>query len=383
RAAKEAGMRYVVFTTKHHDGFCMFDSKETDYKITDAACPFSADPRADVTKEIFTAFREQGLWVGAYFSKPDWHSEYYWNPYFPPLDRNVNYDPHEYPDKWEKFVQFTHNQIMELMTNYGQVDILWLDGGWVAAKPAEQVVNSYLGQMRGIGSGFLKSRTVNQDIRMGELVAKAREKQPQLIVVDRAVPGVHQNYLTPENSVPEKMLPYPWESCIIMGGGWSYVPNAHYKSARELVHLLVDIVSKGGNLLLNIGPGPDGTWHDEAYDRLEKIGDWMEINQQAIYNSRPLAPYKEGRVCLTAQEDGTVYAIYLADENERAMPSKIWLSSLAPAAEATLTLLGHDGALKWERVGNGFVVSIPPSAQNKPPCQYAWTIKISKLKGAE
>ncbi|MBN1479995.1 alpha-L-fucosidase [candidate division KSB1 bacterium] len=379
QAARDAGMKYVVFTTKHHDGFCMFDSKETDYKVTGAGCPFSTHLRANITKAIFEAFRNEGLWAGAYFSKPDWHCEYYWDPYFPPLDRNVNYDPHDYPEKWEKFVQFTHNQIMELMTDYGQIDILWLDGGWVAKKPKDIIQNSYQSKVQNSESGFLKSKTVNQDIRMDELVQKAREKQPHLIVVDRAVPGVFQNYLTPENRVPDKMLPYPWESCIIMGGGWSYTRDAQYKSARELVHMLVDIVAKGGNLLLNIGPGPDGTWHDDAYDRLAKIGDWLEINHPAIYGSKPIAPYKEGTVCLTTQDDGGVYAVYLADENEPAMPTKISLASISPADNATLTLLGHDGELKWERLGNGFAVAIPPSVGNNPPCQYAWTIRISEL----
>ena len=123
KAAKEAGMKYVVFTTKHHDGFSMFDSKYTDYKITDPKTPFSSNPRANVTKEIFKAFRNEGMWTGAYFSKPDWHSPYYWDPYFPPLDRNVNYDPELYPNKWNKFIDFTHNQIMELLTDYGIVRV--------------------------------------------------------------------------------------------------------------------------------------------------------------------------------------------------------------------------------------------------------------------
>ena len=123
-AARDAGMKYVIFTTKHHDGFSMFDTKLTDYRITDPECPFSVNPRANVTKEIFTAFREQGFWTGAYFSKPDWHSEYYWWPNFATPDRNVNYNIKNYPERWEKFVQFTHGQIMELVGgDYGKVDI--------------------------------------------------------------------------------------------------------------------------------------------------------------------------------------------------------------------------------------------------------------------
>lgn len=377
--AKDAGMKYVVFTTKHHDGFSMFDTKETDYKVTDPGCPFHSNPKSNITKEIFDAFRAEGLWAGAYFSKPDWHNDNYWDPYFPPKDRNVNYDPELYPEKWEKYVQFTHNQIMELMTDYGKVDILWLDGGWVAKESKESLQKWYNKRILNTTSGFFKNTIVNQDIRMDELVEKARKKQPGLIVVDRAVPGKNQNYLTPENRVPEEALPYPWESCIIAGGGWSWVPIAKYMSGRQAVHMLVDIVAKGGNLLFNVAPGPDGKWHDEAYELFEEIGDWMDVNNEAIYGTRALAPYKEGKVCLT-QKEAAVYAIYLVEENETGMPSKIWLTSVTPAKNAKLTLLGVDNNLNWEKVGNGFVVEIPEQFQKTPPCKYAWVVKIDKTE---
>ena len=374
RAARKAGMKYVVFTTKHHDGFCMFDTKYTDYKITDPGCPFSTHSKANVTKEIFDAFRREGFMVGAYFSKPDWHCEYYWWPNFATPDRNVNYDIESYPERWQKYVEFTHGQIDELVSDYGQVNILWLDGGWVQPLTQEEITEMIN------RSDYKFMHLQSQDIHMDDIVRKAREKQPGLIVVDRAVQGKHQNYLTPENRVPDKMLPYPWESCIIMGGGWSYTPDAVYKLARELVHMLVDIVAKGGNLLLNIGPGPDGTWQEEAYDRLEEIGDWMKVNKEAIYDSHPMAPYKEGKVCLTKQRDGTVYCIYLGDEEEESPPSKIWLSTNCPAEDAQMTMLGIDGYLEWEKVGRGFLVTIPESVRRKPPCDYAWTIKISREK---
>lgn len=372
-AAKNAGMKYVVFTTKHHDGFCMFDSKYTDYKITDEDCPFFSSPRANITKEIFNAFREEGFWVGAYFSKPDWHCEYYWWPYFATPDRNVNYDIKKYPGRWQNYIDFTHNQILELMSDYGKVDILWLDGGWVQPLTREEIL-SYLNN-----PNYKFSRIQSQDIKMAELVKKARQKQPGLIVVDRAVEGPHQNYLTPENRVPDAMLPYPWESCIIAGGGWSYVPNAKYKSTRELVHLLIDIVAKGGNLLLNVGPGPDGTWHAEAYERFEQIGEWMKVNSEAIYETRAIAPYKEGKVCLTRKKTGAVYAIYLGDDDEKTPPAKISLSSIRPDEKAKLTLLGVDEELKWERVGKGFMVEIPDQIQKNPPCDHAWVVKLSKI----
>ena len=370
KAAADAGMKYVVFTTKHHDGFCMFDTKYTDYKITDPGCAFHTNKKANVALEIFDAFRDEGMWAGAYFSKPDWHNEDYWWPNFATPDRNVNYDIKKYPDRWESFVEFTHNQIIELMTDYGKMDILWLDGGWVAPMSDEEL------RERVNKPGYKFIHFQDQDIRMGELKLKAREKQPGLIVVDRAVPGPNQNYLTPENRVPEKMLPYPWESCIIAGGGWSWVPNAMYKSGREAIHLLVDIVSKGGNLLFNIAPGPDGTWHDEAYELLAEIGDWMEVNNECIYGTRPVAPYKEGNVCLTGGKDGGTYIIYLGQDGQDVPPPIISMTTWAPPEGAKITVVGLDGFVKWEKNGEGFVLHVPEKIQITPPSKYAWVFCV-------
>jgi len=378
-AAKEAGMKYVVFTTKHHDGFCMFDSKYTDYKITSVKSPFHTNPKANIAKEIFAAFRAEGLWTGAYFSKPDWNCPNYWDPNFPPLDRNVNYDPTSYPEKWNKYVEFTHNQIMELMSDYGKMDILWLDGGWVEKSSKETITNWYKRQVESTEGGFLKHRIVNQDIRMDELAAKVRTKQPGLIVVDRAVHGKNQNYLTPENRIPDKTLPYPWESCIISGGGWSFTPNAKYMSGREGIQTLVNIVAKGGNLLLNIAPGPDGTWQQGAYDLLKEYGSWLKINGEAIYNSKAIAPFRENNICLTQLANGSVYFLYLATEGEKALPATVRINSLQPAKEARVTLLGSRMSLRWKKVGDGFEVSIPESLRKQLPCKYVWTIKVSRL----
>jgi alpha-L-fucosidase len=269
---------------------------------------------------------------------------------------------------------------MELCTDYGHLDILWLDGGWVCKHSKDDIRNIYSDKLKNVGSGFIKTDIINQDIRMDELVVKAREAQPGLIVVDRAVHGKNQNYLTPENRVPKETLPYPWESCIIAGGGWSWVPDPTFMSGRQLVHMLVDIVAKGGNLLLNIAPGPDGTWPDGAYDLLGEMGDWMKVNSQAIYKTRSIEPYKEGQVCLTQKKDGTVYAIYLAEENENIMPSKIWLSSIQPKLDAKVTLLDSEIVLEWEKAGNGFYVDIPEKVRINPPCKYAWVIEVSLIE---
>ena len=304
-AAKDAGMKYVVFTTKHHDGFCMFDSKETDYKITGSKSPFANNPKANVAKEVFSAFRNQGFMTGAYFSKPDWNTKDYWWRYFPPKDRNVSYDPKKYPQRWEDFKTFTYNQIQELMTGYGTMDILWLDGGWVRPKSS---IDTTVEWQRTI--------THNQDIDMPKIAAMARTHQPGLLVVDRTVHGEYENYVTPEQQVPATYLPYPWESCITLGNSWSYVPGDQYKSSRKVIHMLTDIISKNGNLLLNVGPGPDGEWDTLAYNRLEAIGKWMKINAEAVYESEadPNLP-RQGKWAFTRK--GTdVYAIYQVAENE-------------------------------------------------------------------
>ena len=372
-AAKDAGMKYVVFTTKHHDGFCMFDTKTTDYKITGQQCPFHTDTRANVAKEIFGTFRRDDFLIGAYFSKPDWHCPYYWWPNFATPDRNPNYSIKRYPERWEQFVKYTQTQINELMTDYGRIDILWLDGGWVRKKSEKEIIQEKLGADYPV---FPQS----QDIDMPLIVKNAREEQPGLIVVDRAVPGPFQDYLTPENTVPDKPLAYPWETCMPMGTSWSYVPNDKYKSVHELIGLLVDIVSKGGNFLLNIGPSPEGEWSPSAYDRLKGIAAWMKVNSEAIYDTHPIAPFKEGNVRLAQLDDGTTYAIYLADTNEKLPPQKIWMTGISPAAGAKLTMLGSDEIVKWQKVGDGFEAEVPARFQDHPPCQHAWVLKISSIR---
>ena len=211
---------------------------------------------------------------------------------------------------------------------------------------------------------------------MDELVEKARKKQPGLIVVDRAVPGKNQNYLTPENRVPDQALPFPWESCIIAGGSWSWIPNATYMSGREVVHLLVDIVAKGGNLLLNIAPGPEGQWHEGAYEMLQEMGAWMDINSEAIYGTRAIAPYKSGKICFTHKPEGPTYSIYMADESESEMPKEIILSNDLPLNFKKVYLLGFSNPLEFEALESGWRVKIPEEIQTNPPCEYAWVLKF-------
>jgi len=366
QAAQQAGMKYVVFTTKHHDGFAMFDTKQSDYKITDAKTPFSSSPRADVTKEIFHTFRDKGFKIGAYFSKPDWHTEHYWWPYFPPKDRNVNYDPAKYPERWNKFKQFTYNQIEELMTNYGRVDILWLDGGWV--RPLASVDTTV---------DWQRTIKVEQDIDMPRIAAMARRHQPGLLVVDRTVPGEFENYVTPEQQVPDKPLDIPWESCMTMGNSWSYVPDDTYKPARDIVHTLIKIVSRGGNYLLNIGPGPHGDWDPDAYDRLQAVGGWMAINSEGIYATRPVAPYNEGDVYYTRKNDGSAtYAFMLSTGDTVELPTSVRLPLPGGGAVKRVELLGI-GKLRFKETDDALEITIPKNRRQPLDLRYATVFKLT------
>ncbi|MEE4379180.1 MAG: alpha-L-fucosidase, partial [Candidatus Competibacteraceae bacterium] len=235
--AKEEGMKYFVFTTKHHDGFTMYDTQFSDYKITAPDCPYSENPKADVTKELFNAFRAQGFKIGAYYSKPDWHHDDFWWKERKALGRDANYSVVEHPVRWERFLQFTHNQIDELMTNYGRIDILWLEGLWV------------------------DKNFKWQDLRMKHVARDSRKKQPGLIMVDRMIHGRYENYMTPEQQIPPVALDYPWETCMTMGRRWGYKSDDAFKSTTTCIHMLVDVVSKGGNFLLNLGASPKGWFH--------------------------------------------------------------------------------------------------------------------------
>ncbi len=346
--AAEAGCRYLAFTTKHHDGFCLFDTRTTDYRITHPSCPFHADPRANAAREVFDAARRHGLAVTCYFSKSDWHSPFYWSPDAPVVDRNPNYDTHADPERWARFVAFAHEQVRELMSGYGPIDCLWLDGGQV--------------------------RPPDQDLRMDDLVRMARALQPGLLVADRTVGGPHENFITPEQQVPDAPLGVPWESCVTLGDQWKYVEGDVFKPAGEVIRLLCDVAAKGGNLLLGVGPDPLGRMPDGVVDRMREIGAWMRVNGEAIYGTRPVPPYAAGGVRFTAK-DGAVYAIvFAADGNGGTLPARLHVPAPPPAPGATVTLLGDEHPVAWTAEADGFRADL---SGRTAPCAHAWTLRIT------
>ena len=350
-AARYAGMKYVVFTTKHHDGFCMFDTQQTDYKVTDEGCAFHTDPRANIAKEVFEAFRARDIKPGAYFSIPDWHSNDFWWRRFPPKSTRANYKASEHPEKWAAYQDFVAAQLDELTSGeYGDLFLMWYDMPVTDdSKEARYDWERFAGIVRG--------------------------NQPGMIMVARGQHDIYENYQTPEQTIPEKALDCPWESCVTMTYSWSYRPGAEYKSVKELLTMLVQIVSRGGNFLLTVGPGPDGTLEEAAYDRLKGIGDWMQVNAEGIYATKAIAPYQDGKVYYTAKGD-FVYAFYIPEEGEP-MPAEIVIPSFVPAGTRGVTMPGFGKALKWKKAeGGGVAVALPASLRKSRSADPVWCLKI-------
>ncbi len=263
--AKAAGMRYAVLTAKHHDGLALFDTQLSDY-----SAPRRAAGR-DLVLPYVEAFRAAGLKVGFYFSLADWHHPDYpaatrspWPRHVRPaaaLPPGVPASLDTDPARWQRYLQFMHGQVRELCSNYGQIDLLWFDGQW---------------------------EHTAADWRAEALVNMIRTLQPGIVINNRL--GMETaalgDYETPEQTVPVAGLDRPWEACLTLNETWGYNPQDRaYKSSTELIGTLVEAVSKGGNLLLNVGPNADGEIDSAFASRLRVIGQWLDGNGEAIYGA--------------------------------------------------------------------------------------------------
>lgn len=257
--ARDAGMQYAVLTTKHHDGFALWPSDHSDFTIRE-----SAYTGEDLVAEYVEAFRSAGLRIGFYFSLSDWHHPDYPaftdddRPYLRYLGRRSD------PDAWARYRADMVGQLEELLTRYGTIDLLWFDGQW--------------------------ERTA-EEWGAEALAARLRELQPGIVINDRLPGG---DYATPEQGVPAEVPDGPWETCMTMNRSWGYVPeDDRYLTDRAIVHTLLDIVSKGGNLLLNVSPRADGSLPPEQVARLESVERWMAINGSSIVGAGPgLEPWQ-------------------------------------------------------------------------------------------
>ena len=333
---EDAGMKYMIFTTKHHDGFCMFDTQYTDFSVAKAG-PFADNPKKDIAKYVFDAFRPKGFLIGAYFSKPDWHCEWFWNPYYATPRRGINYKVEQHPDWWQNYVDFTKNQLGELTGGrYGKLDILWLDGGWITG----------------------------DQVGLNEVLPQARKVSPGLICVDRTIQGPNENYQTPEQSVPKTQLRHPWESCMTLGTDWGWTPNPRFKTARRVIGTLAEITAKGGCLALGVGPTPDGLIEDKAIVILQEIGAWLRRCGEAIYNTRITDNYNDGNIWFNASKDGkTLYAIYALPDDETLPAELTWTGNLP---KGKVTVLNNGKKVKATVKDGKVTVKLPKGLANEP-----------------
>lgn len=243
--AQTAGARYCVLTARHHDGFCLWDTATTNYSS------MHSPVRRDIVREFVKAAREAGLMVGVYYSLLDWSEAPYWN------------GPRRDPAAWNAFVEKVHTQVRELTTSYGRLDILWYDGFWAHDNPP------YADTVDG------------RDWRAAELNTAVRRAQPEIIINDRS--GNDEDFGTPEQFVVEQSR--PWEACMTTNDNWGFHRgDKNWKTDRQLVGALVHSVSRGGNLLLNVGPRGDGSVPGPALRGLERLGTWLSANGQSVYS---------------------------------------------------------------------------------------------------
>jgi alpha-L-fucosidase len=314
--ARLAGVKYMMFTTKHHNGFCMFHTKTTDWQI--ANTPFGRD----ATGEIVEAFRAEGIAPGVYFSPDDfaWLRE---NGI--PIQRHT---PEVVPANNPGLMELDKTQVTELLSNYGDIDFIFFDG------PAEGLRDH------------------------------AWEVRPEVLVTRGAIP-------TPEQHIPGLPAEGAWESNLTMGTQWTYKPtNEHYKSGGELITRLIETRAKGGNLLLNIGPKPDGTLPIEQEQLLQELALWMFVNGEAIHGTRPWIITNERELWFTTKDDGrTLYVFAATAEPWKWAERKEFLLASVHATEATeVSILGQNGTVleyrpdvdpspRWEQQAEGLRVS--------------------------
>ena len=291
--ASDAGMGYVVITSKHHDGFCLFDSQHTDFDIM--STPF----RRDIMKELAEAAPKHDIRMSWYHSIMDWHHR----DYMP--RRGWEKERSSEGADMQRYRKYLHNQVTELLTNYGPIGIMWFDGEWEASWRGE-----YGKELYELCVGLQPEVIVNN--RLG-----ARGGMEGMTGMEGYAGGYGGDYMTPEQEIPDAVdKGIDWETCMTMNDRWGYnMLDKNFKSTTDLLQKLSDIVSKNGNFLLNIGPKPDGTFPEESVQRLSEIGDWMDVNGEAIHGTvgSPFKVLEWGRATQKFHKDSTTLYMHVFD----------------------------------------------------------------------
>lgn len=350
RIAKDAGMKYIVITSKHHDGFALWDSKVSDYDIMDFA-PY----KKDILKALADECKAQGVTLCFYHSIMDWHH---------PEAKAKNYEHQttQNPD-WAKYrEEYMKPQLVELIKNYDPA-VLWFDGEWIDEWTEPQGKDLY---------NFLRNE--KPSLVINNRVGKGRKGMQGMNETADAA----GDFGTPEQEILEgKSDVLPWESCMTMNDTWGFKTNDNnWKSAEKLVHNLVDISAKGGNYLLNIGPKADGEIPSQSVERLAEMGKWLKVNGEAIYTTQSLKGYKEGEtIRYTQSTDGQyIYAVSL-----KWVGKVLNLKNITPKEGSEIKMLGVEKPLKWVYdAQKGLSIEVPAELQAdaKRPCKYAYTFKI-------
>ncbi|HRU05301.1 MAG TPA: alpha-L-fucosidase [Candidatus Brocadiia bacterium] len=334
--AVEAGAKYACFTTRHHDGFCLFDSQVSDFTSVKTAA------RRDFVAEVVNAFRAAGLKVGLYYSLLDWRFPAYWR------------GPKKEPRDYEALIGQAREQVRELLTQYGKIDVLWYDGDWFPAKDTH-----FFGGSREPRWGM----SVGEFWRSKEINAMARRLQPHLIINNRS--GVPEDIDTPEQVVKASKPGRAWESVMTIGDfcGWGYIRhNPNQKSPAQLIQYLVEAASGEGNYMLNIGPKANGVVPAESASRLRAIGQWMAVNGEAIYGSQR-CPFSPGMLGLWTRKGATAYLHVFRWPGEEAIVAGVGNK----VRSATLLATGKRAHVRQESNGR-LVLSGLPARPPHPSC---------------
>jgi len=328
KLSKKAGMRYVVFTTKHHAGFNMFDTALSDYNIMNT--PYGKD----ICAQLAEAFRKEGISVGWYYSPPDWH--YFYKTGVKGSYRKggpISNYKEPYGTKNLTLLEYELGQMEELFTKYGDIDLVFFDTlGWDATPLKEKVW----------------------------------EIKPEVVVTRSEIP-------TPEQSIPDEAPEGVWETCMTMGGQWAYKPDDNYKSVKQLVHNLVRIRATGGNYLLNVGPKADGTLPEPQVEILEKLGEWNKVNDEAIHEVRPWNTCREDDIWFTKKKDqNIVYAFFL----ELPEQNLVTIKALKDMDVKSVEMLGANKKLNWTKGEDGLKIEFPDSDELSEA--YTYTLKLEQ-----
>ncbi|MES2307220.1 MAG: alpha-L-fucosidase [Verrucomicrobiota bacterium] len=360
---KRGGMKYFSFTTKHHDGFCFWPTKTlqkgfykkpdgTIEEVTNHFSMMETPYKHDIVGELVKSGRAHGLGVSLYYSHIDWHDyDFGWDPinywYDPAFTRTSD------PARWAAFIQKEKDQVTELLSSYGPIDTVCFDMSWGQSKKGNE-----------------------KEEKAFDIAKLSRQLQPNALLRNRGT-EMYGDYETPEGEIPDdpNVMARPWQVIYPCGTSMSFRANDTYKPKEWLLESLVDIVAKGGNFQVGFGPDAEGRWPKEMIERVNYVGDWLKVNEECIFASRPYLRYHEGpAVRFTRTKDKKyVYLICLKWPGE-----KLQSRMVKPVEGSAIQMLGVKQNLTWRQEGDTLTVDLPAELQNESsrPCPQAFVFKI-------